>query len=251
VVFRNVAKRSRITVLKQIDFERYREDGFLVVRNAFDPSLVRKWLAAWQKLDADITRGASPLKRSARFVSGTLPPPLGEVHAHGVLKAIANQLLGPDVALYMSRLLVKDSQWNGSVATHQDFPYFSGGSYKLSVFVPLTDCRQEHGALKFIAGSHKLGNLGVRGTIEHEKFPELRVDAPDLAVGDVLLADFLVWHYSEEATVLTERPLMQIVYQPAHDGSYYGMPDAPSLVSGDWRTKQFVRFGDRIRPDGQ
>ncbi len=228
---------------------RLREEGFLLVRNALPLDKVSGWLKAWLELKRDIAAGRSQVRRADRFILDALPPPLADIYREDALISIARSVLGPDVALYFLRMLVKDDHWNGPVATHQDMPYFHGGQEKLSVFVPLVPFTQAKGALKFVTGSNKFGNLGMRGAIDHPRFPQLAVAAPEAAPGDLLLADFHVWHFSETATEPGDRPILQIVYQPASDGSYFGLPDAPTLACGEWRTTFFSKFGESITPD--
>jgi hypothetical protein len=158
-----------------------------------------------------------------------------------------------DLALYMNRVLLKDKNWSGAVSIHQDMPYFHGDTKKLSVFVPLTPTQAigGNGGLIFIKGSHKFGNL-QRGMVKREIFPEMGDLAPDLEVGDVVYMNFLTWHFSDDAPVPSERPLMQIVYQPASDGSYgseeLGVRE-PTLVSGSWKTTHFAPYGKSTIPD--
>lgn len=230
----------------------YRRDGVAVLKSLIPTDVVQEAQAAWKKLRDDLEEDRVPgLTRSARFVSGGfLPPALDALPQHPALVAVARQIIGPDVALYMNRLLVKDRVWNGPVANHQDIPYFHGSVDKLSVFVPLEPFTAETGNLKFVAGSHRYGNLGQRGTIQHENFPSMPVVQPDAFPGDVVLATFTVWHFSEAAQIACDRPLLQIAYQPATDGSYFGEPNEPRLITGAWRTDAFSRFRDNILPDG-
>ncbi len=85
-----------------------------------------------------------------------------------------------------------------------------------------------------------------------ERFPPLEDLAPDLKVGDVVLMDFLTWHYSEDAVHPNDRPLLQITYQPASDGSYgsgkVGV-SRPTLVSGKWMTEHFAACFESTIPD--
>lgn len=76
--------------------------------------------------------------------------------------------------------------------------------------------------------------------------------APALDPGDVVFMDFLTWHYSEQAAIAEDRPMLQITYQPSSDRSYggpdIGVPE-PTLVSGQWRTRHFVAKGESTTPD--
>ncbi|HYM03088.1 MAG TPA: phytanoyl-CoA dioxygenase family protein, partial [Stellaceae bacterium] len=185
---------------------------------------------------------------------GVLPEPFGSLFRNDSLVRAAQSLLRtPNLALYLNRILLKDSDWSGAVSPHQDMPYFSGGTEKLAVFLPLsrTLARGGNGGLIFLKGSHRYGNL-QRGTIRRELFPPMEELAPDLEVGDAILMNFLTWHFSEAAAVPAERPMLQIVYQPASDGSYgtakLGVPE-PTLVSGTWQTRYFAAWGVSTVPD--
>ena len=227
-------------------------DGVMALHRFFAGTDVEDLKAGWSSLKRRIVEGV--IARDARFVSGELPEPLGSLYRHAALVNTAQILLGTeDVALYMNRVLLKDAEWSGPVAAHQDMPYFSGGTEKLSMFIPLapTAARNGNGGLIFVKGSHRFGNL-QRGTIRREIFPPMDDLAPDLDVGDIVLMNFLTWHYSEEAAAPADRPLLQIVYQPACDGSYgsvkLGVPK-PTLVSGQWQTEHFAAWGESTIPD--
>lgn len=236
-------------MLKDADIQKYQEDGFLVVHHFFTQHQVQLLLENWRAALTQIQSGEAELQRVDRFLFGTLPTVIASLYKDEQLVEIARRILNTDdVALYMNRILIKDERWNGSVAAHQDMPYFHGNPRKLVAFVPLQTHNDSTGGLKLIKGSHHFGNLGIRGTIQHDQFPGLEVVSPALEVGDVLFMDFLTWHYSEEAKVACDRPLMQITYQPATDGSYYGL-DAPTLVSGQWQTQHFTKFGEGIVQD--
>jgi len=189
-----------------------------------------------------LQRGA--LTRDGRFVKGKLPETLELIHRSLLIRTWVSMLLGPHVALYFSRLLLKDSEFSGAVELHQDMPYFTGGP-KISAFVPLAPMRANDGGLCFVKGSHKYGML-ERGVIQLDKFPPMEHLRPDLEPGDVIFMDFLTWHYS--GPCYSERPLMQITFQPATDGSYFDLP-GPTLVSGEWQTSYFVEKGKCVKPD--
>jgi hypothetical protein len=248
----NSAFHLEAAPFQAIHSEEYKEDGFTVVRHFFPPPVVDDLKIGWHNLKQAVVDGA--IVRNARFIFGILPEPLASLYRQPSLVHAAQTLLGTqDVALYMNRLLLKDATWNGAVAIHQDMPYFSGGVAKVSVFVPLTptQARDGNGGLIFVKGSHKYGNLR-RGTIRRESFAPMEDSAPDLEIGDTVLMDFLTWHYSELAPLPDDRPMMQIVYQPASDGSYASAElgvAQPTLVSGKWLTSHFAAFGDSTIPD--
>jgi hypothetical protein len=240
-----------LRTISEFDRNEYEDNGVAVLPRFFDELRSKRLSAAWQSLKRDFA--AASLDRSSRFLFGTLPGEIGQLYADPSLVALVQSLLGGDIALYMNRILLKDEHWSGAVAIHQDMPYFNGTQEKISIFVPLqpTQAESGNGGLKFVVGSHKFGNL-ERGTIDRSKFPPMLDAAPSLEVGDVVIMNFLTWHYSEDAAIQGERPLMQIVYQSSRDGSYggakLGVPE-PTLVCGTWRTQYFAERGRGVTPD--
>jgi hypothetical protein len=235
------------------DREAYEADGVVVMRRVFTPADVETLREGWRNLKSSMEQHG--LQRQARFVFGVLPEPIVSVWQHPTLLRIVKTLIGNDLALYMNRLLVKDEHWTGPIVIHQDMPYFNGGLQKVSVFVPLEPTQADggNGGLKFVLGSHRYGNL-ERGAINREQWDPMPELAPSLDVGDIVVMNFLTWHYSEHPVVPSDRPLLQLAYQPSDDGSFAGQPfgvAAPTLVSGTWKTRHFAELRKGITPDAR
>lgn len=226
------------------DWAEFHADGVMVQRGFFGAAFVSGFDHAVSQVHTDIRNNR--LKRVGRFVEGgPLPDYLACMPQRNELREELRALMiTPHIALYNSRLLLKDSGFSGAVELHQDMPYFTGGR-KISVFVPLMQMRANDGGLCFVKGSRKYGML-ERGVIQLDKFPPMEHLRPDLEPGDVIFMDFLTWHYS--GPCYSERPLMQITFQPATDGSYFDLP-GPTLVSGEWQTSYFVEKGKCVKPD--
>lgn len=236
----------------QIDWDAFERDGVLFIPGFFNPDEAHRMQAGW----LDVVRGAqqAQLKRADRFIFGVLPGMVGDIYRHPKLVDAARAYCGDDVALYMNRILLKDAGWCGPVAMHQDLPYFNGGARKLAVFIPLKPTQADggNGGLKFVVGSHRYGNL-ERGVIDRRHFDAMSDLAPNLSVGDIVLMDFCTWHWSEAAVMTDERPLLQLAYQAADDGSFAGTAfgvATPTLVAGAWRTRHFAALHHGIAPDG-
>lgn len=201
-------------------FDTFQRDGFCVLRSHMSPSLADHWV--------QLSRG---YLRHARFVTG-FGGPLGELWKHPNLIDIARDIIGSEPVLFMNRILLKDQQWNQAVSVHQDYPYFDPNwGNKLSIFVPLAPVNADNGGLFFVKGSPKHGVM-ERGTIQLEKFPVMPHECPDLQPGDIVLMDFLTWHYSLKGTSSAERPLMQIVYRASETRSSYLAPMIPCKIEG-------------------
>jgi hypothetical protein len=180
------------------------------------------------------------MRRDNFYIHGKLPGPVGEVYRHPNVVKIVNRLFGKDVALYINRLNVKDTAFHDPIHLHQDIPYFNGGEKKMNVFLALQHINLNNGAMVYVPKSQELGILD-RDTIDISKHPELDVVVPSLQPGDLVFAHINLWHSSVPNTQQTDRVLLQMIYQPSTDGSYYplSVPE-PTLVSGEWKTRTFT-----------
>ena len=137
---------------------------------------------------------------------------------HPKLIELMTTLLGPDVVCSGWRVLAKDKHYKQAVHVHQDWPYNPGDTNKVTVFLPLTPVTYANGGLIFLEQSHYYGPVS-RGPIDLTRFPPMTETCPDTAVGDIVLCDFLTWHYSLPKQNDDERLMIQLNYQPARDAS--------------------------------
>jgi len=236
-------------MLTEAQITQFKQDGFLVIPDFFKPSHTERLVAAWQQVKQELQAKTGRYQRADRFVIGKLPQVLDKLYETERLVQAAGNLLGNDnIAVYLSNFLLKDESWDGQVHNHQDMPYTNGSQQKVITFIPLEPQNEENGGLKILKGTHKYGNIGIRGTIRAEDFPATETACPSLGVGDVLFVDALTWHYSEQSKVQKARPMRQIMYQPATDGSYSGLEE-PTLVAGEWQTQHFLPYGFGITSD--
>ncbi len=228
----------------------FNENGYLILRSFFSSEEINSLKNSWKDLKTSLQSNSNPMIRRDRFLLGILPPLIGEIYLHSKLVRIGQQLLGTDLSLYFIRMLIKDATFNGAVEPHQDIPYFHGSLDKLSVFIPLEKHDRQRGGLQLVKNSHKYGNMGVRGTIQIQRFPHLEIESLDLEPGDICLMHMLTWHFSDPCEILCERPLIQLIYQKASDGSYHSTYlSKPTLVCGQWKTKYFLDYEEGIVRD--
>ena len=71
------------------------------------------------------------------------------------VKELCNLIYGDNVALYHSRVLIKDKQSENKVFLHQDYCYHLGFPNKTNLFIPLFDYTEKHGVLSFYPGTHQ------------------------------------------------------------------------------------------------
>lgn len=147
--------------------ERYREDGFVIVSSALTPAEVDAFRVAALDLLA--------LERAATTGTDGYRKVIFQVHQaanrdgrlrglarHPRLAAIA-ALLGPmeRTRVFIDQIIVKGPGDRETLA-HQDAPFLSFTDERsLNCWVALDSVVTENGALYYLAGSHRLGNLGL------------------------------------------------------------------------------------------
>jgi hypothetical protein len=204
-----------------------RDDGLQVVRDFFTGEARDDLLRRGVEVIEGVASGR--IRRNGQFALGFEDAWFEQVFGDPKLLDLVAEALGPDLCISTWRILMKDHHFDGPINVHQDWPYFGGDTRKLNVFIPMTPMNAENGGLVFFERSHLFGPL-ERGDIDVARYEAgLPRNCPDLAVGDVLLADFLTWHYSAPALAPKERILFQLVFQPADD------PSSAHVVRGERR----------------
>lgn len=117
--------------------------------------------------------------------------------AHPRLVAVLTGLIGPNVQLHHSKMLVKPPEQGAPFPMHQDYPYFPHEQHSmLAASVHLDDTDEENGCLHVVPGSHARGPLEPTGESKNLDVPlEDGVPVP-CAAGDVLFFNYLTIHGS-------------------------------------------------------
>ena len=230
---KNIAKNIR---------QAFVDDGVCIFRGLMGLNEIEECRKQWDSVREDLALGREKngVRRDGFYIHGRFSAPIGEIPRNEKILDIVKILLGSDnIAVYLSRINIKDKKFSDSIHLHQDLPYFNGGVKKLGVFLALKPVNLNNGAMVFVPGSQKLGVTG-RETLDIALHSDLDVIIPSLQPGDVIFADINLWHASVPNSNGEDRPLLQTIYQPANDGSYY--PDSismPWLVAGEWETNEF------------
>jgi ectoine hydroxylase-related dioxygenase (phytanoyl-CoA dioxygenase family) len=92
----------------------------------------------------------------------------------------AEKLLGGEVYLYHSKMIMKDARVGGAWAWHQDYGYWyqNGVLFPLlcSAFIAVDPAAKENGCLQVIRGSHALGRVDHAHTGDQASADRERVD---------------------------------------------------------------------------
>jgi phytanoyl-CoA hydroxylase len=117
--------------------------------------------------------------------------------SHPRLVEVLTDLIGPNVQLHHSKMLVKPPEQGAPFPMHQDYPYFPHERHTvLAASVHLDDTDEENGCLHVVPGSHKLGPLAAEGEAHTVDYPLESGTACPAAAGDVLFFNYLTIHGS-------------------------------------------------------
>src|SRR5690606_19503138 len=93
---------------------------------------------------------------------------------HPRMVAVLEKLIGPDVQLHHSKMLVKPPERGAAFPMHQDHPYFPHADHSmLAASVHMDDADLENGCLHVIPGSHRQGTIPHVGQfyLNHKEYP--------------------------------------------------------------------------------
>ena len=144
--------------------ENYQDDGFLSPVRMISAADAEQAMRALEETEASFggaLRGPVRTKLYLRY-----PWVYRLATAPGILDVVED-LIGPDILLYQNTVWAKNAGENTFVSWHQDNTYFGHVPCDVvSVWLALSASKPESGSMRFLAGSHKLGQLPVRYEVE-------------------------------------------------------------------------------------
>lgn len=205
-------------MITESDVVFYKENGYLLVRGLFNEQEVEQLRNA---TDAIIERAARTVHDNNSQWQGDFLPPeelkklvlkgFHDVHYHDAaftralthprMVAVLEKLIGPDVQLHHSKMLVKPPERGAAFPMHQDYPYFPHIDHTmLAASVHMDDADLENGCLHVIPGSHKTGTLPHVGQfyLNHKEYPISMGTPCPAKAGDVLFFNYLTIHGSPQ-----------------------------------------------------
>lgn len=219
-------------VLTEGEIIRYREDGLVVPAGFRLPEAqVERLSLAVERVVERNPDTPSDLLFNLHYENAPPLHNLGDpafrdlVRDAGLLDMV-EQLIGPDLILWASQLFCKEATRGREVPFHQDSRYWAVRPLSTcSVWVAIDPSFSENGALKFLPGSHKLGNFSHRTDMRSEfalnqAIDDRRFDANaarlvELEAGQVSLHDAHLVHGSAANHSGRRRAGLAIRYMPA------------------------------------
>jgi phytanoyl-CoA hydroxylase len=191
--------------------ERYRDDGFLMVRGLLPESDV---LVARAELEA--MARADPPGCAMIWYEGALRDHMAQPD----LMALVERLVGAVPALFQDMALVKPAQGREK-PWHQDHAFFNVAldTPIVGVWIPMGEVTPENGCMHLLAGGHK---AGARIHFKRRDWQICDTDVPargrvavPMRVGDVLLFDGKLPHGTPINRTDDFRWAVQYHYRPA------------------------------------
>ncbi|NHN29915.1 phytanoyl-CoA dioxygenase family protein [Paenibacillus agricola] len=199
---------------EQVQF--YHDNGYLLVKGVYNKEEVEMFRGS---VDTFLKRAAaSKFDRSHAWQGDYMPPEelkklvlkgFHDVQYHDAqfsrmitqlnLVGIFAKLIGDNVQLHHTKMMVKPPEKGAAFPMHQDYPYFPHTKHSMMLAsIHLDQTNEENGCLHVIPGSHKLGPLPHIGSyyLNHKEYP-IASGIPCLAeAGDVLFFNYLTIHGS-------------------------------------------------------
>jgi phytanoyl-CoA hydroxylase len=134
---------------------------------------------------------------------------------HPLLVGALTSVIGPNVQLHHTKMLVKPPERGAPFPMHQDYPFFPHRHHSVTAAsVHLDDATEENGCLKVIPGSHKLGpipEVGESRALDTSDYPLESGTSIPARAGDVLLFNYLTIHGS--GVNASDRPRRNVLFQ--------------------------------------
>lgn len=205
--------------------QQYDEQGYLIVRNALTPHEIEE---ARQESDAVVERVKAAKEGTSFFWGGswisdderkTLD--INGVHdtqfhsaifsrllLNGPVLDAVEELIGPNIQLHHTKLIVKPPESGAPFPMHQDYPYFPhDNDTMVAAMFHFDNANVENGCLRVVPGSHKLGRLPTVAEglyLNPQEYPIESAVPCEVNAGDVVIFSYLTIHGSGLNT--SERP---------------------------------------------
>ncbi|QBE61883.1 phytanoyl-CoA dioxygenase family protein [Pseudoduganella lutea] len=195
-----------------------RRDGITILREHFDPAMLRAWAAAFTPLlDAHLARTQDSNRGAARHyitlpLAGIFADPA--VFADADILGIVDRLVGPEPVLCQ---LATDTPMRGSdyQPLHRDTPPLfpetgeETPAFQLAVNFPLCDVTLENGPFETTRATHLMPRQEALAGIEAGSIAVLPVP---MRLGDVMIRDVRAIHRGTPNRTETPRPMVVLGY---------------------------------------
>jgi ectoine hydroxylase-related dioxygenase (phytanoyl-CoA dioxygenase family) len=168
--------------LTNVQLEEFRERGFVIKRQMYPRELMERLAVetdglharekaaptpgVWTSWEQDLPDGRPPRIRQL-MNSEMVSPILDAMSRSDEMLSIMRQLIGPDLYLYHSKLMMKAAHDGTMTPWHQDWGYWQYDlkePTQVNCMLHIDAADEENGSLRFVVGSHK------NGSVQHDRF---------------------------------------------------------------------------------
>lgn len=217
-------------MLTNEEFDHYREHGYVFPRARLPADLLTRLRAAVDEVLDKYTDVKPEDLANPHMMPPTSDPnvnPFMAAARHPVVLDAVEQVLGPDIVLWITRILCKPAKVGREVPWHQDGEYWPMRPLATcSVWIAIDDAKPANGCMRFIAGSHKQEtlyrhhvtdreNLVLNLELDADQFDESQAVNVELEAGQMSLHDVRLIHGSLANTSDHRRAALIMRYMPA------------------------------------
>lgn len=216
--------------LTPAEIEHYRERGYVIPKYRLPDDLLAQIRQSLDGLLATYTDVAPEDLANPHMLPPTESPavnPFMQAARHAPVLDMLEQLIGPDIVLWITRVLCKPAAKGREVPWHQDGEYWPMRPLATcSVWIALDPVSTENGCMRFIPGSHRQqelyrhhvsnrDNLVLNLELDQDQFDEAQAVNVELEPGQMSLHDVRLIHGSLANTSGRRRAALIMRYMPA------------------------------------
>lgn len=217
------------SVLSNDEIARYRERGYVIPRYRLPGPLLERLRAGLEMVLAKYTDVAQEDLANPHMIPptrGASVNPFMEAARHGPLLDMLEQLLGPDLILWITRILCKPAVNGREVPWHQDGEYWLMRPLATcSAWIAIDPVSTTNGCMRFIPGSHRheelyrhhqanRDNLVLNLELDQDQFDEADAVNVELEPGQISLHDVRLIHGSLANASGQRRAALIMRYMP-------------------------------------
>ena len=236
---------DRFSSVTEDEIERFHEEGYLVINNAFSADEVKDTMTGFM----DLLAGVNPEFNGVQYegMAGIIPSDLSleskqdtirkfmrfvdydsrlkDLSQHPELLALLARIIGEKPQLFQDMALFKPPRIGRDKPWHQDLAYFDVPltTTIVGVWIALDEATPQNGCMRIIPGSHREGPVvhfsrrdwQICDTAVHTK----ETIAVPLKPGGCLLFHCLLQHGTPINATSQRRRAVQFHYQPASAGA--------------------------------
>jgi ectoine hydroxylase-related dioxygenase (phytanoyl-CoA dioxygenase family) len=217
-------------MLEKEELRHYREQGYVIPRYRLPRDLLERLRGGVEQVLATYTDVAQEDLANPHMIPPTDGPrvnPFMEAARHPQILDMVEQVLGPDLVLWITRILCKPAGKGREVPWHQDGEYWPMRPLATcSAWIAIDPVSTHNGCMRFIPGSHKQQelyrhhqtsreNLVLNLELDQDQFDESKAVNVELEAGQLSLHDVRLIHGSLANTSGERRAALIMRYMPA------------------------------------